>query len=144
MLLIMDINTYMNRYINYGMSSFILTCILHTLTFFKFKLFYSLTKGLWPVWNIFTPVILFVLFMGFVVTVAMLPNFWHRMFSRRFLCWLIPCFILLCVPTWLSMFFEVQMFTGLEIWKMDESYKSRTHFGNYRSYGRLILLTIWK
>ncbi|KAL5020862.1 hypothetical protein ScPMuIL_000017 [Solemya velum] len=33
-----------------------------------------LTKGLWPIWSIFTPVILFVLFMGFVVTVAMLPN----------------------------------------------------------------------
>lgn len=34
-----------------------------------------LTVGLWPLWNIFTPVILFVLFMGFIVTVAMLPNF---------------------------------------------------------------------
>ncbi|ESO96853.1 hypothetical protein LOTGIDRAFT_231679 [Lottia gigantea] len=27
--------------------------------------------GLWPVWGIFTPVILFVIFMGFIVTVAM-------------------------------------------------------------------------
>ncbi|XP_045190761.2 transmembrane protein 128-like [Mercenaria mercenaria] len=34
-----------------------------------------LTVGLWPVWGPFTPIILFVLFMGFVVTVAMLPNF---------------------------------------------------------------------
>ncbi|XP_064601964.1 transmembrane protein 128-like [Liolophura sinensis] len=34
-----------------------------------------LTVGLWPVWRILTPVILAVLFMGFVVTVAMFPNF---------------------------------------------------------------------
>ncbi|CAH1784582.1 unnamed protein product [Owenia fusiformis] len=35
----------------------------------------SLTIGLWPVWNIFTPVILFVQSMGVVVFIAMLPNF---------------------------------------------------------------------
>ncbi|KAL4231602.1 hypothetical protein ACF0H5_009182 [Mactra antiquata] len=34
-----------------------------------------LSVGLWPVWGPFTPIILFVFFMGFVVTVAMLPNF---------------------------------------------------------------------
>lgn len=34
-----------------------------------------LTVGLWPVWSILTPLILFVLFMGFVVIVTMLPNF---------------------------------------------------------------------
>lgn len=33
------------------------------------------TVGLWPVWNIFTPFMLFTFFMGFVVTVAMIPNF---------------------------------------------------------------------
>ncbi|XP_048747332.1 transmembrane protein 128-like [Ostrea edulis] len=33
------------------------------------------TVGLWPIWNIFTPVILFTLFMGLIVTLAMLPNF---------------------------------------------------------------------
>nr|XP_022343076.1 transmembrane protein 128-like isoform X1 [Crassostrea virginica] len=33
------------------------------------------TVGLWPLWNIFTPVILFILFMGMIVTLAMLPNF---------------------------------------------------------------------
>ncbi|XP_033756849.1 transmembrane protein 128-like [Pecten maximus] len=31
------------------------------------------TVGLWPVWSIFTPVILFTLFMGFVVFIAMIP-----------------------------------------------------------------------
>jgi len=34
-----------------------------------------MTIGLWPVWGPFTPVILFFIFMGFIVTVAMLPNF---------------------------------------------------------------------
>lgn len=33
------------------------------------------TVGLWPVWSIFTPFMLFTFFMGFVVTVAMIPNF---------------------------------------------------------------------
>ncbi|XP_061192871.1 transmembrane protein 128-like [Saccostrea echinata] len=33
------------------------------------------TVGLWPIWSIFTPVILFTLFMGMIVTIAMLPNF---------------------------------------------------------------------
>lgn len=33
------------------------------------------TVGLWPLWNILTPVILFILFMGMIVTLAMLPNF---------------------------------------------------------------------
>ncbi|XP_052220077.1 transmembrane protein 128-like [Dreissena polymorpha] len=34
-----------------------------------------MTVGLWPVWGIFTPLILLILFMGIVVTIAMLPNF---------------------------------------------------------------------
>ncbi|KAK3581611.1 hypothetical protein CHS0354_003150 [Potamilus streckersoni] len=34
-----------------------------------------LTVALWPVWGILTPVILFILFMGFIVFIAMLPNF---------------------------------------------------------------------
>ncbi|KAL3865145.1 hypothetical protein ACJMK2_006766 [Sinanodonta woodiana] len=36
---------------------------------------FVLTVALWPVWGILTPVILFVLFMGFIVLIAMLPNF---------------------------------------------------------------------
>lgn len=33
------------------------------------------TVGLWPLWNIFTPFMMFTFFMGFVVTLAMIPNF---------------------------------------------------------------------
>ncbi|KAI0231453.1 hypothetical protein LSAT2_018151 [Lamellibrachia satsuma] len=33
------------------------------------------TVGLWPVWNLLTPVFLFILFMGFVVIVTMVPSF---------------------------------------------------------------------
>ncbi|CAI9733034.1 Hypothetical predicted protein [Octopus vulgaris] len=33
------------------------------------------TIGLWPVWSILTPLILFFIFMGFVVVVAVIPNF---------------------------------------------------------------------
>ncbi|WAR22195.1 TM128-like protein [Mya arenaria] len=34
-----------------------------------------MTVGLWPVWGIFTPAILIVFLMGFVVLIAMMPNF---------------------------------------------------------------------
>lgn len=47
----------------------------NTSTCFVFH--FSLTIGLWPVWGMLTPLILFTLFMGFVVTIAMLPNFWQ-------------------------------------------------------------------
>ncbi|XP_006815234.2 transmembrane protein 128-like [Saccoglossus kowalevskii] len=34
-----------------------------------------LNVGLWPLWKLLTPVILFILFMGFVVFVSLLPSF---------------------------------------------------------------------
>ncbi|XP_077992706.1 transmembrane protein 128-like [Glandiceps talaboti] len=34
-----------------------------------------LNVGLWPLWKIFTPVILFTLFMGVVVLISIIPNF---------------------------------------------------------------------
>ena len=43
------------------------------------SLCFSLTVGLWPVWGPFTPLILVTLFMGFIVTIAMLPNFWYQL-----------------------------------------------------------------
>lgn len=36
---------------------------------------FCVTIGLWPVWNILTPVFLFTLFMGFIVMVTMVPSF---------------------------------------------------------------------